>query len=54
MVEAASAVVTDPAGVLRDVELEAEIGLVVALVIEASASDRPLSAAEIDRALGLG
>ena len=42
---------TDPE--LRDDELRAEIELVSELVLAASASDAPLSPAEIDRALGL-
>lgn len=40
-------------GALRDLELEAEIGLVGDLVVAATASERHLSLAEIDRALGL-
>lgn len=40
-------------GALRDLELEAEIRLVGELVVAATASDRHLSIAEIDQALGL-
>ena len=40
-------------GALRDLELEAEIGLVGELVVAATASERHLSVAEIDQALGL-
>ncbi len=40
-------------GSLRDLALEDEITLVGELVVAATASDRPLSPAEIDRALGL-
>ena len=39
---------------LQDAELQQEIELVSDLVVAASASDAPLSQAEIDRALGLG
>lgn len=38
---------------LRDVDLADEITLVGELVVAATASDRPLSVAEIDQLLGL-
>jgi hypothetical protein len=38
---------------LRDVELQAEIELVADLVLAASGSEAPLTAADIDRVLGV-
>jgi hypothetical protein len=38
---------------LRDVELQAEIELVADLVLAASGSETPLTAADIDRVLGV-
>jgi hypothetical protein len=38
---------------LRDVELQAEIELVADLVLAASGSETPLTAADIDRILGV-
>ena len=44
---------TDAERLLRDVALEDEITLVGELVVAATSSDRPLTSAEIDQALGL-